>query len=66
VFLECHLTTANSDATTMMIQKANPKGQYFGVKINAVKMVVVMNAINAVLVFKESTSQPDLNCTGLP
>ena len=67
MFLECHLTTANSDATTMMIQKANPKGQYFGVKINAVRMVVVaMNAIRAVLVFKKSTSQPDLNCTGLP
>ncbi|MFH2109636.1 MAG: hypothetical protein ABIJ47_00085 [Candidatus Bathyarchaeota archaeon] len=51
---------------TMMIQRANPKGQYFGARINAVKMVVAMNAIRAVLVFKESTSEYDLNYMGLP
>ena len=50
----------------MMIKRANPKGQYFGVRNNAVKMVVAMNAIRAVPVFKESTSQYDLNCRGLP
>ena len=56
MFLACHRTTANSDTTTRMIQRANPKGQYLGARINAVKMVVAMNAVIAVLVFKESTS----------
>ncbi len=66
VFAACHLTTATSDAATMMIQEANPKGQCLGTRINAVRMVVAMNAIRAEPVFKESTSQCDLNCKGLP
>ena len=66
MFLECHLTIANSDATTMMIQRVNPTGQYLGVRINAVRIVVAMNAVRTVLVFKETTSQPDLNCARAP
>jgi len=54
VFPACHLTTAINDAATMMIQRANPKGQCLGARINAVRMVAVANAIRAVLVFKES------------
>lgn len=56
MFPACHLTTTSSDATTMMIQRANPKGQCMGARINAVRMVVVTNAMRAVPVFKESTS----------
>jgi hypothetical protein len=49
----------------MMIQRTNPKGQRRGARINAVTIVMATNVIRAVPVFKESTSQRDLNCTRL-
>jgi hypothetical protein len=59
VFLECHLTSVKSDATTMTTQRMNPKGQYIGAMINAVKVMVAMNAIRATLMFNGSTSRYD-------
>ena len=47
--MECHLTTAKSDARTIVTQRENPIGQLIGVRIRAEIRVVAMNAVSTVL-----------------
>ena len=47
--MECHLTTAKSDAKTMMTQMEIPIGQFIGARIKADIRVVAMNAVSTAL-----------------